>query len=146
MPSFDSNPKPFKRRPDLTAEWNSFKKGLNLLLRPTELGRDELAQADNIMLIGGGVPTGRWGTYPYFTVNATGAIAGFGTYNNTASLTNELIALSNQGYLAKKNGTGSTVITGQSFPSGSTVRSEQLGGYTYFASKDVPLTSYNGQT
>ena len=136
----------WKKKPDLTAEWSTFKKGLNLLLKPTELGRDELAQADNIMLIGGGVPTGRWGTVPYFTVNATGSINGLATFSNTASLTNELIALSDQGYLAKKNGTGSTVITGQSYPSGSIVRSEQMGGKTYFVSKDVPMTVYNGQT
>ena len=135
----------YKPRPDLNAEWSTFAKGLNLLLKPTELGHDELAQADNIMLIGGGVPTGRWGTSPYFTVNATGAINGLATYNNTASLTNELIGLSDQGYLAKKNGTGSTVIPGQSYPSGSIVRAEELGGLTYFVSKDVPLTYYNGQ-
>lgn len=138
------NPPNFKKRPSLESEWNTFKKGLNLLLRPTELGRDELAQADNMILVGSGVPTGRWGTSPYFTVNATGSIGGFGTYNNTASLTNELIALSDQGYLAKRNDTTSTVITGQSYPSGSIVRSEQLGGLTYFASKNVPLTAYNG--
>ena len=135
----------FKKRPSLNAEWNNFRKGLNLFSRPTELGRDEMATADNIMLVGSGVPTGRWGTSAYFTVNATGAIRGFGTYNNTASLTNELIALSDQGYLAKKAGSISTVIAGQSYPSGSIVRSEQLGGYTYFVSKNVPLVSYNGQ-
>lgn len=141
----DSRPVNYRPRKDLTAEWETFKKGLNLLLRPTELQRDEYAQGDNIMLVGSGVPTGRWGTSTYFTVNATGAIRGFGTYNNLTSLTNELISLSDEGYLAKKNGTSSTVITGQSYPSGSIVRSEQLGGFTYFVSKNAPLTRYNGQ-
>jgi hypothetical protein len=108
------------------------------------LQRDEYAQGDNIMLIGSGVPTGRWGTSSYFTVNATGSIRGFATYNNIASLTNELLALSDEGFIVKRNGTGSTVIPGQSYPSGSIVRSEQLGGYTYFVSKDRPLTRYNG--
>lgn len=140
----NTRPTAYRPRKDLAAEWDTFRKGLNLLLRPTELGRDEYAQGDNIMLVGSGVPTGRWGTSPYFTVNATGSIRGFATYNNLTSLTNEIIALSDQGYLAKKNGTASTVITGQSYPSGSIVRSEQLGGYTYFVSKDVPLTRYNG--
>lgn len=139
-----TRPVNYRPRKDLSEEWNTFKKGLNLLLRPTELTREEYAQGDNIMLVGSGVPTGRWGTSTYFTVNATGSIRGFGTYNNLTSLTNEIIALSDEGYLAKKNGTSSTVITGQSFPSGSIVRSEQLGGYTYFVSKDVPLTRYNG--
>jgi hypothetical protein len=98
------------------------------------------------MLVGSGVPTGRWGTSTYFTVNATGSIRGFGTYNNLTSLTNELISLSDEGYLAKKNGTTSTVITGQSYPSGSIVRSAQLGGYAYFVNKDTPFTRYNGTT
>lgn len=138
------SPPPFKKRPSLESEWNTFRKGLNLLLRPTELGRDELAQADNIMLVGSGVPTGRWGTSQYFTVNATGSIQGFATYNNTASLTNELIGYSDEGYLARKIGTSSEVISGQSYPSGSVVRAEQLGGYTYFVSKNRPLTAYNG--
>ncbi len=144
MPQIDTQVIPYKSKKDLSAEWDNFRKGLNLLLRPTELSREEYAQGDNIMLVGSGVPTGRWGTVKYFTVNATGSIRGFATYNNLTSLTNELIALSDQGYLAKRNGTGSTVIPGQSYPSGSQVRAEQLGGYTYFVSKDVPMTRYNG--
>ena len=96
------------------------------------------------MLIVSGVPTGRWGTSTYFTVNATGSNRGFGVFANNYSGTNEIIALTDQGYLAKKNGSSSTALTGQSYPSGSVIHAEQLGGYTYFASKDVPLTQYNG--
>lgn len=144
MANFQTTPPPYRPRKSLDAEWSTFRKGLNLLLRPTELKRDEYAVGDNIMLIGSGVPTGRWGTSTYFTINATGAARGFGTFANNYSGTNEIIALSDEGYLAKKNGTGSTVIAGQSYPSGSVIRAEQLGGYTYFVSKDVPLTQYNG--
>ena len=144
MAAIDTRIPAFKKQRELSAEWETFRKGLNLLLRPTELGRDEYAQGDNIMLIGSGVPTGRWGTSTYFTVNSTGSIRGFGTYNNIASQTNEILALSDEGFVVKKNGTGSTVITGQSYPSGSIVRMEQLGGYTYLVSKDAPLTRYNG--
>jgi hypothetical protein len=144
VPGFNTKVPSYKKTKDLDAEWSTFRKGLNLLLRPTELGRDEYAQGDNVMLIGSGVPTGRWGTADYFTVNATGSVRGFATYNNIASLTNELLSLSDQGYIAKKNGTSSTIINGQSYPSGSTIRAEQLGGYTYIVSKDRPLTRYNG--
>lgn len=144
MPQFNSNAPAFKKSNDAQAEWKTFRKGLNLLLRPTELEREEYARGDNIMLIGSGVPTGRWGTSRYFSVNATGSIRGFGTFNNTASLTNEIFALTDQGYIAKKNSSSSTVITGQSYPSGSIVRTEQLGGYTYLVSKDRPLTRYAG--
>jgi hypothetical protein len=146
MVQLNVRPPAYKKKADLSADWNTFRQGLNLLLRPTELKRTEYAQGDNILLIGSGVPTGRWGTSNYFSVNATGSIRGFGTFINNASGVNELIALSDQGYLAKKNGTSSTLITGQSYPSGTTVRSEQLGGKTYFVSDAVTLTQYNGNS
>ncbi|MCC7571455.1 hypothetical protein KO465_09100 [Candidatus Micrarchaeota archaeon] len=114
------------------------------MLRPTELKNNELAQADNVMLIGSGVPTGRWGTVKYFSVNATGSIRGFGTYIDSGSGTNEIFALTDEGYLAKKNDTGSTRITGQSWPSGSIIRTEQLGGETYIVSEERVFTTYKG--
>lgn len=146
MPQLNTRVTAYKKSRDIIVEWDNFKKGLNLMLRPTELGRDELAQADNILLTGSGVPTGRWGTDNYFTVNATGSIRGIGTYKNTSTDTNEIFALSDQGYLAKKNGSSSTTITGQSYPSGSIIRAEQLGGITYIVSKDRPMASYTGAT
>jgi hypothetical protein len=146
VPILNTRVPAYKKRKDTIAEWNTFKKGLNLLLRPTELGTDELAQADNIMLTGSGVVTGRWGIDNYFTVNATGSIRGFGTYKDTGTGTNEIFALSDEGYLAKKNGLTSTQIVGQSYPSGSIVRAEQLGGITYVVSKDRPMAAYTGAT
>lgn len=146
MPQLNTRPAQFKKKRDITAEWDSFRKGLNLILRPTELTRDELAQADNVMLTGSGVVTGRWGTTPYFSINATGSVRGFGTHKNTSSGLNEIFGLSDQGYLAKKNGLSSTVITGISYPSGSEIRAEQLGGITYVVSDRQPMVSYTGAT
>ena len=146
MPTLNTRIPAYRKNKDIVAEWDNFRKGLNLLLRPTELGRDELAQADNIMLTGSGVPTGRWGTDNYFSVNATGSIRGLGTYKNTTSGVNEIFALSDQGFLAKKNGLTSTQLVGQSYPSGSAIRAEQLGGVTYIVSKDRPMASYTGAT
>lgn len=131
VPILNTKVPAYKKKKDIIAEWTTFRKGLNLLLRPTELGRDELAQAENVMLTGSGVVTGRWGIDNYFTVNATGSIRGLGTYKNTTSGLNEIFGLSDQGFLAKKNGLTSTQIYGQSYPSGSTIRAEQLGGITY---------------
>lgn len=143
MPSFGLNTPSYKPSKKAIANWETFKKGLNLLLRPTELGRDEMAQADNIILKGSGVPTGRWGTIPYFTVGSgSGAIQGFGTY--VKSGVNEVFALTSDGYVEKKNGLVSTRINGQSWPSGTVMRSEQLGGESYLVSPDVPFTSYLG--
>jgi len=134
----------FKGGKSINTEWKTWKKGLNLLLRPTELETDEYSQGDNIMLIGSGIPTGRWGTAKYFNANATGSIRGFATYVKNAA--NEVIALSDAGYLAKKSGMSFTALTGVSYPSGSTIDAEQLGGKTYIVSKDVPMVVYDGST
>lgn len=144
MAIFNTQQTSYKPRKPITEEWSDFSKGLNLILRPTELNNQELAVADNILLTGKGVPTGRWGINTYFTANATGTIRGFGTYKNNAGTTNELLALSDQGYLVKKNGSSSTVIAGQSWPSGSAIHTEQLGGQTLVVSKDRPFSIYAG--
>src|SRR3989304_1791784 len=144
MSIFNTRPAKYKPKPNILSEWNSFRKGLNLLLRPTELDNEEMAQADNLILVGKGTPTGRWGTITYFTAGATGTIRGMGTYKNNDGTTNELLALVDEGYLEKKDGTTSATITGQSWPSGSTVHMEQLGGETYIVSEDVSFTAYDG--
>jgi len=144
MPIFGALPIKYKARRPIVEEWKSFRKGLNLLLRETELDNEELARATNIMLVGKGVPAGRWGTLKYFTAGATGSVRGLGTYKSTDGTTNDLLALTDAGYLTKKSDSSYTVITGQSWPSGSQVHCEQLGGETYIVSKDAKFTSYAG--
>lgn len=144
MAKFQTNTPAYKPRKPVEEEWKTFRKGLNLLLRPTELGNDELALADNIMLTGSGVPTGRWGVLTYFQAGATGTVRGFGTYKNNAETQNDFLALTDSGYLVKKNDSSYTVITGQSWPSGTSIHMEQLGGKTHIVSPDVTFTSYNG--
>ncbi len=144
MAIFNTNLPTYKSSKPLNEEWKTFRKGLNLILRPTELGNDELAVAENILLTGSGVPTGRWGALAYFTAGTTGTIRGFGTYKNNTQTQNDLLALSDAGYLVKKNSSSSTVITGQSWPSGTMIHAEQLGGKTHIVSQDVVFTSYDG--
>lgn len=145
MPILNTKVPQYKPRKSLELKWDEFRGGWNPLLRPTELKDNELAQADNIMLIGSGVPTGRWGTSSYFTANATGSVRGIGTFFSTVDdSTNRLIALTDEGYLCYKDDASFTAISGQSYPSGSVARFEQLGGKTYIASKDVALTQYDG--
>lgn len=142
--NFSTKVPPFNPKKKLHANWKTWRKGLNLLLRPTELNKAEMAKADNILLDGSGVPKGRWGTVDYFTVNATGSIRGIGTFIDPLNSINQIFALSDQGYLAKKNGSDSTQLNGQSWPSGSIIRTEQLGGETHIVSKDVSFTKYDG--
>lgn len=125
--------------------WDNFRKGLNTLLRETELKNDELAQADNIMLVGSGVPTKRWGSQNYFLAGATGMVRGMqGYYSNTG--TNELVALTDWGILTKKSGASYTVITGASFASGYDAQMEQLNDNVYIVNGLDTLKKYNGTT
>lgn len=142
MPIFSNSVPSYKPTKKQIADWKTFRKGLNLLLRPTELSKDEYAQGDNIMLKGSGVPTGRWGSALFFEVGSSGTVRGMGTY--VQDDTNEIFALTDAGYVEKKNGLASTRIDGQSWPSGSIMRSEQLGGESYLVSSNVPFTKYAG--
>lgn len=144
MPIIGSNPVKYRPAKGTEESWSSFRRGLNLLLRETELNNEELAVADNILLVGKGVPTGRWGTIEYFTAGAAGSVRGFATYKNNTGSTNEILSMTDSGYLVRKNNASYTVITGQSWPSGSIIRGEQLGGSTYIVSGDVDFTSYTG--
>ena len=82
-------------------------------------------------------------TTPYFVAGATGTVIGLGAYATGASVT-EVLAVTDSGYVTKKNGSSYTQISGQSYPSGTNVRMVQLGGYTYLASPDTTFTQYNG--
>lgn len=144
MPIFNARSPVFRPKNPLEADWNNFRKGLNLLLRPTELGTDEYAQGDNVILDGSGTVKGRWGTAKYFTVNATGIVRGIGTYLSTDGTVNQIFGLSDEGFLAKRNNSSSTVIEGVSYPSGSVIRTEQLGNKTHIVSKDSAFVSYDG--
>lgn len=144
MPQYNTKPASYKPRKSVPEEWRSFRKGLNLFVRETELDNEELAQATNILLVGKGVPTGRWGTGALFSVGATGTNRGLGTYVSNDGITNYVLAVTDEGYLYKQNGASSTRITGQSWPSGSSVKMEQLGGKTYIVSEGAAFTSFDG--
>jgi hypothetical protein len=144
MPIFDQRIPAYKKTGTATAEWKTFRKGLNLLLRPTEIGFDEMAESVNLILTGSGVPTGRWGTELYFDTLAGDDVGGLGSYVSKDESQRDLLALTYDGKIVKKSGQSYTLITGQSYPTGSTARFEQLGNKTYIVCKDVALTEYDG--
>lgn len=144
MPIYRNRPTKYRKAREAGEEWNSFRKGLNLLLRETELDNEELSKAENIMLVGKGVPTPRWGTLEYFVGGASDSIKGFGTYKNNSGSVDEIITLTADGYLAKRDGASYSRITGASFPSLSAIRTEQLGGETYLVGENCSFTSYAG--
>lgn len=138
-----SDYKPTKR---IDFQWNSFRRGLNLLLRENEIDKEELAQADNLLLIGKGIPTKRWGTALYYQAgNATGSTRGLkGFYKSNG--TNELLSLTDDGYLTKKSNASYSTLTGASWASGNNAYMAQLADTMYIVNGQRELAKYSSPT
>lgn len=135
----------------LQLDWKDFKGGLNTLLRQTEIKDNELAQADNLKLVGKGVPTKREGSANYFLTApsvATGAqrVRGLKGVNfaSGASGVNELLALSDWGILVKKSNASYTNILGASFSSGYNADMVQVYNKVYIVNGIDTLKKYDG--
>jgi hypothetical protein len=126
--------------------WDTFRKGLNTLLRENEIDKEELSQADNIILKGKGIPTKRWGTALYHQAgNATGSVRGLrGFYKSDG--TNELLALTDDGYLTKRSGASFSTLTGASWASGNDAYMAQLNDTVYIVNGQRELVKYSSPT
>ena len=142
MPRFNLKNIAYRPTKPLVESWASFRKGFNGMLRQTELDNEELAVMTNLRLVGKGVPTGRWGLGKYFSAGSDGSVRSVPTFKSSS--VDEILAITDEGYLVKKDGSSYARVSGQSWPSGSIVRSEQLGGKTYLVSKDTAFTEYDG--
>lgn len=150
---FDFREPAYKPPKTLQIDWSSFKGGLNTLLRQTEIKDTELAQMDNLYLVGQGVPTKRPGTGNYFLTApsvATGSQRVRGLkgikFASGASGVNELLALSDWGQLVKKSGDSYEVVPGYSYASGYPAEMVQVFNNVYISNFANPLTKYNGAT
>ena len=151
MPNFDFREPNYKAPKVLQLDWNTFRGGLNTLLKQTEIKDNELAQADNLKLIGQGVPTKREGTADYFLTApsvATGSQRVRGLkgvlFASGASGVNELLAISDWGMLVKKSGASYSVINGASFSSGYNAEMVQIYNNVYITNGINNLTKYGG--
>lgn len=142
MPIQGLKPPRFVPPKESVVKWNTWRKGLNLLLRENEIEGSEMVKSTNIVLIGSGVPTKRWGSQNYFLGGATGA-TNFVMPIKDASDNQQVIALTDWGFLTKKNGASYTMITGASWASGSDMEGTQLGGNVYLVSTKRPMTRYD---
>lgn len=151
MPSFNFKEPAYKPPKTLQLDWAEFKGGLNTLLRQTEIKDNELAQADNLKLVGKGVPTKREGSANYFLTApsvATGSQRVRGLkgveFASGVSGVNELLALSDWGVLVKKNGASYTPIMGASWASGYNVDMVQVYNKVYITNGIDTLKKYDG--
>lgn len=144
MPVFlSSNSYGYKDERPTEFVWDTFRKGLNTILRENEIGKDELAQADNLLLIGKGIPTKRWGTALYHQAgNATGSVRGLKGYYTSLG-TVELLAITDDGYLTKKSGASYSVINGASWASGYNAYMTQLDDSIYIVNGQRELVRYS---
>ncbi len=135
----------FKPAKDVSVEWSDFRRGLNTLLKETEVAKNELVQADNLILTGKGVPTKRWGTKDYFMSSATGSVRGLkGFYQSDG--TNQLLAVTDQGVLTRKSGASYSTLTGVSWASGNDVNMAQLGDSMYIVNGQRDMVIYSNPT
>lgn len=151
MPSFDFKTPQYKPPKTLQLDWADFKGGLNTLLRQTEIKDNELAQADNLKLVGKGVPTKREGTANYFLTApsvATGSqrVRGLkgALFASGVSGVNELLALSDWGILVKKSNASYSIINGASFTSGYNAEMVQIYNNVYITNGIDTLKKYDG--
>ena len=145
MPRFRTKYPEFKSLRKVKFDWGSFKGGLNTLFKDTEIKASELAQAQNLILIGEGVPTKRWGTQLYFNSSATGVVRGMSGFYQLDG-TNELLAITDEGYLNKRNSSTFTQLAGVSWASGYNVEMTQISNRMYLVGGDRELARYSNPT
>lgn len=143
MTNFNRKPPRFIPQQDTEVNWDTFSGGWNNLFKPTELQSNELAQADNLMLVGKGTPTGRWGSTKYFLAGS-GSVRGLGAFYNSSASQNYLLSVTDLGLLTKKNGASYTAITGASFASGQPVQMTQISNTMFLVSPNTPLVKFDG--
>lgn len=151
MPRFDLREPKYKPPKIVQLDWNSFRGGLNTQLRQTEIKDNELAQMDNLKLVGQGVPTKRDGTADYFLTApsvATGAQRVRGLkgvlFASGVSGVNELLAISDHGVLVKKNNASYSIVQGASFASGYNAEMVQAFNSVYVVNGKDALVKYGG--
>lgn len=145
MPSLQTRVPAYKPDKKIVIEWEGWDGGWNNYFNPTEIKPNELAETTNLMLVGRGTVTGRWGTANYHLAGS-GSVRLLSDYLVPENSLNELISLTDLGTLVKKSGISYTAIVGASWPSGTTARAAQLGGSLYITSKERELVRYSGAT
>jgi hypothetical protein len=123
--------------------WQGWSGGWNNFYNPVEIKPNELAETINLMIVGQGTITGRWGSGCYFDAGE-GRVRSLVQYKVPETNVNELLAVTDEGYLVKKSGTSATRIVGASWASGTEVSGAQLGGKTYLVSHSRELVRYSG--
>lgn len=144
MPQLPNKPRSFKPPKTIEVDWKGWNKGWNNFFRALEIEDNELSQADNLMLVGKGTPTKRWGSKVEYQPGDTGRVRFFEQYRNVQNSVTELLAITDDGYLTKQDNASYSIISGFSFVSGVDYEGGQLDNNMYIAGYSLPLTRYDG--
>lgn len=144
MPVISTQNRSFKPSKVLESTYDSFRKGLNTLLRDSELTPEQSKQLQNLVIKGKGIITQRPGTNNLYQASTNGKVRGL--FGAKISSVNQLLAVSDDGLLTKKNGDSFTVIPNASYASGYKVRMAQLRDQVYIVQPTKPMTRYDGTT
>lgn len=143
MPTFDTRTPSYKPQKKQELKWEGWDGGWNNTFDESEIKPNELVEATNLMLKGKGTVTGRWGSDEYFTAGS-GWVRGVAGHYEPEDDLNHLLAITDSGYLVKRNAASYTQINGASWTSGAHVEMAQLGGSTYIVSNTRELIRYDG--
>lgn len=153
MPFFQTRPINYGTVKEAKVLWDQFRGGLNTLLAPTEIADNELVKMDNVLLVGKGIPKKRGGTDNYFLTAASVAtgsqrVRGLKSvlFASGTSGVNELLALSDSGFLVKRSNASYSIIPGYSYASGYNAEMVQAYNNVFIVNGNNALTKYNGVT
>jgi len=144
MPITSAKKRRFTPSKKIRVTQNSFRKGLDVNLRDSELGPEQAKETTNMVLDGKGILKDRPGTGVYYAASSAGKIRGL--FSAKINDTVELLSTSDLGYLTKLAGASYTVIGGTSWASGYKVRMAQLQNQAWIVAQNRPLTRFNGTT
>jgi len=145
MPIQGLEPPKFKPPKEAVVTWDTWRKGLNLLLRENEIEGSEMVSATNLMLKGSGIPSKRWGSQNYFlsAPSSSGYTSRFVMPIKDTDESQQVLSFTDWGIMVKKAGASYSVLSGASWPSGSTIEGTQLGGNVYLASQEREMVRYD---
>jgi len=132
----------FRPATKLKVTQDSYRKGLDVNLRDSELGPEQARETTNMVLDGKGIIKDRPGTGVFATLSGSGKIRGlFGSKLNDVV---GLLGVSDAGFLTKMSGATYDRVTGFSWASGYKVRMSQLQNNVFLVSQNKPICRYNG--
>lgn len=142
--------KQVKQQKPSIIRWTTWRKGWNTLFREIEIDPQEMVASTNLMLVGSGIPTVRWGSQLSFQAGPSNAsLSGVARFILPVKDVNDniqVLSWTDAGYLTKQNNASYTTISGASWASGYNMEGVELGNKVYLVNGQRPLTRYDFTT